>query len=311
MNRLVSISLVAFCLVICISPAGAQCSRLNDQYCGFLLRGSRLLQAINYGKADVTTPWSVTRDGRIVGTYDDHGYVVAGFLYDDGVYTSFSDPNQLYKTSAYGINNNGYIVGSYDGYKYGEYGSFGFLKVGDVYITLDYPLGQFTEAYGINDAGVIVGRYGDTQSGPIHGFVYHDGSWKTVDYPSSTGFTMLTSINNNGEMVGLTDADNQSFSFLLSNGGFTKISHPGAVQTDVYGINANGVIVGSYWDGTHTKGFSWTQGQFTDITLPGNPPTLPRGINLSNQIVGFTGNDLLRLRRGLLFLPSALPRSAH
>jgi uncharacterized membrane protein len=291
MNRLVSISLVALCLVIRISPAGAQCPRLDDKYCGFLLAESRLVMAINYGKADVTTPWAATSDGRIVGTYNDHGYVIAGFLYDHGVYTSFSDPNQLGKTSAYGINNNGDIVGTYDGYKNGLYTSFGFLKIGDVYMTLDHPLGQFTDAYGINDAGVIVGRYGDLQSGHIHGFVYEDGSWKTVDYPNSAGFTMLTSINNNGEMVGLAYADNQSFSFLYSNGEFTKISHPGAVETDAYGINVNGVIVGSYWDGNHTKGFSWTQGQFTDISLPGNPPTLPRGINAVNQIVGFPGNS--------------------
>lgn len=60
------------------------------------------------------------------------------------------------------------------------------------FVDLDYPfvkvpnLGQFTNPTAINDNGVVVGSYNDDMSAPlVHGFIYHNGQWATLDVPNS------------------------------------------------------------------------------------------------------------------------------
>jgi probable HAF family extracellular repeat protein len=67
---------------------------------------------------------------------------------------------------AYGINNVGQIVGTFDG---PDGRTHSFLKDGDTVITLDVPGAVHTRAYGINDAGQIVGTSEGTTR--LHGFV--------------------------------------------------------------------------------------------------------------------------------------------
>jgi hypothetical protein len=60
-----------------------------------------------------------------------------GFIYSGGSYTTFAVPGAS-NTWAFGINNEGEIVGSYrDVYS------------GGVYTTLDYPLGPGTQAFSL------------------------------------------------------------------------------------------------------------------------------------------------------------------
>jgi probable HAF family extracellular repeat protein len=68
-------------------------------------------------------------------------------------------------TNAYGINNSGQIVGSFND----SSGSHGFLKNGSTYTPFDYPGATSTTAYGINDSGQIVGTA--AISGVLHGFL--------------------------------------------------------------------------------------------------------------------------------------------
>lgn len=56
--------------------------------------------------------------------------------------------------------------------------------------------------HGINNAGTLVGQYLD-QSNNIQGFIDNSGAFTTVTDPSSPSFTVLSGINNNGQIVGL------------------------------------------------------------------------------------------------------------
>src|ERR1039457_2136321 len=58
-----------------------------------------------------------------------------------------------------------------------------------------------TSAFGINSAGVIVGHYWNGVAN-LHGFIYSDGSYSTLDYPNATRGTSLAGINDYGVIAG-------------------------------------------------------------------------------------------------------------
>lgn len=64
---------------------------------------------------------------------------------------------------AYGINNSGEIVGSYDGTENSS--ARGYVYSNGTYTPVDYPgIAAGTTPYGINNAGQIVGMYIDSNS---------------------------------------------------------------------------------------------------------------------------------------------------
>jgi probable HAF family extracellular repeat protein len=61
----------------------------------------------------------------------------------------------LVGTQAYGINDEGQIVGNFSN----STGEHGFLDVGGSFTQIDVPGATSTDVFGINDAGQIVGRF--------------------------------------------------------------------------------------------------------------------------------------------------------
>ena len=89
-------------------------------------------------------------------------------------------------TNAFGINNQGQIVGGYDGH--------GFLLSRGTFTTIDVPNSQGTGANRINDRGQIVGNYGDVSGRPL-GFLLSGApsqplTSRTVTGPTPTGLTI-------------------------------------------------------------------------------------------------------------------------
>ena len=105
--------------------------------------------------------------GQIVGAYVDSSHLMHGYLYSNGTYTIIDDP----------------LAGTN-----GPYPLSGGSTGG-------------TQAFGINATGQIVGEYFDS-SGALHGFLYSDSTYITLDYPLSGG-TYASSINDSGQIVGL------------------------------------------------------------------------------------------------------------
>jgi len=157
--------------------------------------------------------------------------------------------SQMYKSfAAASINKWGTIVGYYQDAN-GDFHGFKRWKHGHGF-NLDFPGAKETFASGINDNGTIVGTYrvGLFPNEQRHGFIYHNGEWSTLDYPSSTRQTQLTGISNAGLIVGTTIHGNIfKGSFLYKNGVFKVIPNLSSiVPTEVTGISPrHGLITGS------------------------------------------------------------------
>jgi uncharacterized membrane protein len=138
--------------------------------------------------------------GDTVGIYTDgngnHGWLrtAAGNFYQLDVAVASN-------TAAYGINKDRDIVGSY--YDAQLLAMQGFLLHNGSYSTIHFPGSSSTKAFGINDRGDIVGSYSLFTT--PHGFVLHEGKWKTVDVnlPLAVETNKVTGINNRGCMVGV------------------------------------------------------------------------------------------------------------
>jgi probable HAF family extracellular repeat protein len=235
---------------------------------------------LNFGVSFTSTnfPTAINDDGAIVGFYlDDSGQ--HAYVYDNGTYTTFSDPLATGTTTPLSINNAGDIVGYYTD----ATGQHGFLDHNGTFTTFDDPVASpgTTLANGINNNGEIVGTYKDASGS--HGFTYENGSYTTVDAFGTPAGTTLTGVNDSGQLLGAITG--VSGAVKLSGSTFTTITAPDGTQVaNALGINDNGDIVGS--------GYLLSAGILTPITGPaGSQSSFVGGINDSGQIVGSYNND--------------------
>jgi probable HAF family extracellular repeat protein len=188
----------------------------------------------------------------IGGSFDTSGRGQA-FMLQGSTVTLIDDPRSTpHSTQAWGINKYNSIVGSYldpvtgttRGYKRYSNGSF---------VGLNYPGAQATNPRSINDSGAVVGTY-STSSQVLHGFLYFNGKWSTLDYELSPSAN-LGGISNTGVILGSN--------FIYANRTFKLLPNvPNSTWTEFYSMSPSGLITGRAW------GFS------------GNP----------NEIYGFTAN---------------------
>ncbi len=146
------------------------------------------------------------------------------------------------KFTVWGANRYGSTVGAYADASGNAHG-FKRFSNGSA-IALDYPGSAETVASAINDNGTVVGSY--TKYLPPnawwHGFIYSNGKWATLNYPSSSLETMLTGISNSNLIVGSTVTGRSSVtingSFMYKGGTFKKIVLPNSnVPTSVNGVS--------------------------------------------------------------------------
>jgi hypothetical protein len=153
------------------------------------------------------------------------------------------------KFTVWGRNRWGTIVGAYpDASDYPH----GFKRFSDGRaIAIQYPGAAETRATAINDNGTIVGSYSKSlpPNAWWHGFIYNNGKWATLDFPSQQ--TLLTGISNGNLVVGITvqgrSSTTSTGAFMYQNGVFKRIQLPNSnVGTDVAGVSANkGLITGT------------------------------------------------------------------
>jgi hypothetical protein len=112
-------------------------------------------------------------------------------------------------------------------------------------------------------------------------------TFTTIDYPSNPGGTVLTGINDSGQIVGYTG----SGSFLFSGGAFTAFSDPSGV-TRSGGINDAGQIVGYYQTyGAINHGFLATPVQFPKPVS--HVSSLPATETSPNFLVQWSATDVV------------------
>jgi probable HAF family extracellular repeat protein len=157
-------------------------------------------------------------------------------------------------------------------------------------------------ALDINDDGQLAGAF-DVEG---HG-VLRDrrGNFTTIDHPDGVAETVLTGINNRGQIVGgYLDATGTKHAFLRDKDGFTTIDIPGALGFEARRINDAGQIVGLYStlnnrDLFPARGYLLDQGVVTTVDVPGALHTLAADIDNSGQIAG-EYQDAAGMFRGFL-----------
>src|SRR2546425_1726010 len=204
-------------------------------------------------------------------------------------------------TAAFGINNNGQIVGSYSNTTTGCCGGHGYLLsgVGGIFSTFDHSGSQWTILHAINNTGAIVGSFcpatGCSGLGVTNGFLLIGDTSSDVTAPgacTSGGETASSpnGINSNGGLIvgSIEDCSGLQHGWLLSHGTFTAIDYPGADQTAAFGVNNAGQIVGIYWSSqTVYHGWLLSGGTLTAVDVPGAGYTRAQAINSAGDIVGF------------------------
>jgi hypothetical protein len=167
--------------------------------------------------------------GTSVGVYSSLNAITIakGFMLSGSAFTSIVHPNAVLGTSLTGINKYDSVVGWYYDASENQHGFKRYSNGG--YAALNYPASGAspTIPQGINDGGAIVGSYGNQ-----HGFILHNGTWATLDYPNSSR-TELLGISNAGVIVGLNHATQQGISFMYVNGAFKTINIPNSFLTNV------------------------------------------------------------------------------
>jgi probable HAF family extracellular repeat protein len=161
------------------------------------------------------------------------------------------------------------------------------------YTTIDVPGAFFTAVQGINTAGDMVGYIADSEVGPTHGFLLHDGTFTIFDYPGADS-TRASRINDSGVIVGCAmKGDSLEIGFTYDGTTFAPIRVPGKNATVASGINNRGTIVGGDGSLGTTRGFELSGRRIRDISPPGNHTYVyGTGVNNFGQVVGWTASGL-------------------
>lgn len=207
----------------------------------------------------------------------------AGQARADYLYTTLAPFGSNIGT-AYGINDQGDVVGNYVG-PHGE--SNGFLLAGGTYSSISYGVFTGTSVAGINNLGSMVGFYYLPFDSNPGGFRVDGGSINQFEIPGSR-YTQALGLNNLGQIVGLFEGTVGGRHGFTSNGLTFKQIDVGA-DTNLFGINDKGEMVGSYlgMDGLYHGFLYHPDGTFDTITVAGATETHARGINQLGQIVGY------------------------
>ena len=198
--------------------------------------------SISFPGAPVTHVNGINNSNVIVGSYYDSQYFVHGFIYRAGKFTAVDFPGAT-MTEVLGINDNGDIVGVYQ--LSGGLNFHGFLRHNGSFTKIDDPHAGFgTIAFGINKAGTIVGSYDNAQ-----GFVYENGTYRTLNAPQLPGEphqTQLNGINDEGWIVGQVFKGGIWRGFWVVNNQIHYIEAAGTTDSEATGINSRGDVVGCH-----------------------------------------------------------------
>ena len=228
-------------------------------------------------------------------------------------FSRFEDPRgpstNFYPT---GINN-AYVVAGTASFQHGfRLTGINDTTPGATITIFDVPaaFNNFTFGDDINNAGVIVGAYRNGTG--AHGFILDGGVFTTVDVGGANRDTLLTGINDVGQMVGqYRDATSGNFLGFVRDGGQLVLLDAAQPQpnTFVQGINNAGRVVGSVGGGgSPSRGFTFEGGVYEFFDAPGAFSTQAFGINNAGVVVG-TASTGLFVKDGAQFTTLNLPAS--
>lgn len=176
-------------------------------YKGFILHSGTFTTFVHPKSAYGTQLNGINKYLTAVGTYLDSSRLYHGFKrYSNGSVLTISYPGAV-NTFANGVNDNGTVVGSFEG----TGGSHGFIYHSGSWAQVDFPGtgGGASSLVGISNGNVMVGI--NTSSEPPSSFLYANGAFKVISVPNSYE-TIVGGISANGLISGYAV-------FNTSNGG--------------------------------------------------------------------------------------------
>jgi probable HAF family extracellular repeat protein len=221
-------------------------------------------------------------------------------------FISFDVP-QAKSSSAWGINGDGAVVGTFTDTAGKQHG---YLLIGGVFTTIDYPNALSTVARGINNHGDIVGWHVDAKGlpgGGMRGFLLQHGVFTDVIDPKHLN-SMPMRITDDGPIVGCVhDADTMGtmHGFVFSNGKFSELSTPASMSN---GVTPDGSMTAGFYfpDTTNDnfdRGYIAGGGNLAPFDYPFSTFTDVWDINASAEVVGDYG-DAAGNEHGFLLTPS-------
>lgn len=204
-----------------------------------------------------STPKAINAAGAVVGFSSTAGATpgTAGpnhaFLYARGVTADLGTLPGATDSVAYGISDNGRVVGdsSLGGSPTDAYGNLLVHAVsfaGGSVADLGTFGGSSSGANGVNDAGVIVGVATTAGDKAAHGFASQNGTMTDLGTLGGT-YSQADAVNANGLIVGewsIDPADTVVRAFAYANGTMTDLGTLGGMYTTAAGVNNGGVAVG-------------------------------------------------------------------
>lgn len=195
-------------------------------------------------------------------------------------------------TQAFGINDDGEIVGSYQD---ANGATHGFLDVRSNFTTVDVPGAIGTSANGVNERGEIVGSF--TDGSGSHGFVKFKKKFTSIDFPGALA-TEANGINKRGQIVGSYQDTLTTHGFLRRGAVFSTIDVPGTFFTIANAIDTGGQIVGSSSCPFGICGFFEDDNVFTviDLSISSIRLTNANGISAGVIVGSFVFQRMLPLQ---------------
>ena len=222
------------------------------------------------------------------------------FFWDGSTFTTLARPPGFRAARAYGMNDQGWIVGSMTEANIDL--NHAVLWQNGQPIDLGIPPGgNFSEGLAVNSAGQAIGYWGNSVIGPIHGFVWQDGVMTDLGATLGAESSRATAISDAGTAVGWLreNTGDERTGYYVEDARVVLLGPiPGGLSSEASAINEVGQIAGH---GKLDSGgslvlhaFLFNDGVMTDLgTLPGTTFSRPTDINDSQQIVGFCNNALL------------------
>lgn len=258
------------------------------------------------GMVDIQTegqfdlPGDINKNGQVVGTADS-GYGLRNAVLretNEELIQLASITEQSYSTSAYAINDNGWIAGSSGGFAV-------LWKSTGVVQSIGGTAGSYSSATDINNNGSIIWEeslYTNQRFTGARSYIWNQGINTLLQGLNTNDRCYAYSINDSGTVVG-------------SSGNHAVVWGPnGAITLDLgigtaYGINGSGQIVGLKED----KAVLWNpDGSIaTDLGMLAGTNTfsIAYGINDSGQIVGAAGYNEYQDLEAVLWQPVPEPSS--
>jgi probable HAF family extracellular repeat protein len=195
------------------------------------------LGTFNNNPGGQSVGYGINQQGTIVGIVQTPS--IKGMVYENGAMTTFNNSNVL---RALAVNNTGSIVGDLQN-------NHAFLlsggRVQDLG-TLDGSRDAVSASTAVNDAGQVVGYSYFSGNAIVHAFLYENGVLKDLGTLRG-GYSMALGINNNGDIVGVSDGS----AFLYRNGVMIDLQAATSDGSTFFGlstavaINGRGQIAGT------------------------------------------------------------------